>query len=178
MAHKRARGRRVDPKGRSAGGGQHVRLHHWLLASPAYRSLTPAARALLVELMALYHGGNNGSLFLSVREAAKRLGIGKTLASRCFRDLTEKGFIRVVRQGAFNTKSAARRGDATAWLLTEFGLGGDKAGTRDFMRWRPAELDHQESDDGPRTGTRWAHTRTVGVKNCWNRRQVSALEDG
>lgn len=119
----------------------HVRIYHWEKGSAAWCSLSPSARCVLIELKALYNGRNNGELFLSVREAARRIGVGKTLAATCFRDLLDRGFIKVARRGAFNTKAASRRGDATAWLLTEFapadGLG---AGTRDFMRWRaPAD---------------------------------------
>ncbi len=63
----------LDATGRSKGDGAHVRLYRWLLNSPAYRSLWPASRALLVEVMALYNGHNNGELFLSHREAARRV---------------------------------------------------------------------------------------------------------
>jgi hypothetical protein len=75
--------------------------------------LSPPARCLLLELKALYNGRNNGELFLSVREAARRLGIGKTLAAKCFRELCDRGFIKIAKQGAFNVKAESRRGDAT-----------------------------------------------------------------
>ena len=115
-----------------------MRIYHWERESAAWRSLSPAARCVLIELKALYNGRNNGDLFLSVREAARRVGIGKTLAAKCFRDLIDRGFVRIARQGAFNMKAAARRGDATSWLLNEFPPGdGMGAGSRDFMRWQP-----------------------------------------
>ena len=66
MSHKRNRGRRIDATGRSKGGGHHVRLHRWELHHAGFRSLSIGARALLVELKALYIGNNNGALFLSV----------------------------------------------------------------------------------------------------------------
>ena len=117
----------------------HGRFYRWETDSPAYRSLSPPARCLLHELKALYNGRNNGGLFMSVREAARRVGIGKTLAAKCFRELIDRGFIKIARQGAFNVKAASRRGDATAWLLTEYPPGdSDGAGSRDFMRWRPS----------------------------------------
>ena len=55
----------------------YARFYRWELESVAFRWLSVAARALLLELKALYTGSNNGSLFLSVREGARRLGIGK-----------------------------------------------------------------------------------------------------
>lgn len=129
------RGQRVDPTGRSKGDGPHVRFYRWELTSPAFRSLCTHARALLLELKALYNGINNGELFLSVREAARRLSVGKNLAERCFRQLQDRGFIRPNRTGSFNWKGGARRGEATTWILTEFGFAGALP-TKDFMRWR------------------------------------------
>jgi hypothetical protein len=132
---RKARGQRTDATGRSVGDGAHVRLYRWELTSPAFRSLTTHARALLIELKSLHNGTNNGELFLSVREAARRLGVGKNLAARCFKELEERGFIRVSRPAAFNMKSASRRGEATSWRLTEYPVG-DALATKDFMRWR------------------------------------------
>lgn len=129
------------------GGDAHVRLYWWEIESAAYRSLRPAARALLVELKALFNGLNNGELFLSVREAAKRLGCGKNLAAELFEELQDRGFIRPNEVGAFNMKSAARRGKATTWILTEHPFGNATAGTRDFMRWQPRST--MKAIDGP-----------------------------
>jgi len=62
-------------------------------------------------------------LFLSLRAAAGRVGIGKTRAAWCFKEMQEKGFITISKRGVFNMKSISRRGDATAWLQTEFRRG-------------------------------------------------------
>lgn len=120
-------------KARSVGDGKHVRLHRWLLASPAWRHASLVERCLLVELYDLYNGENNGEVFMSVREAARRLGIGKNTAQRGLVALQGKGFIRVRQRGDFNWKSH----QATSWILTEFTCDGQPA-TRDFVRWRPA----------------------------------------
>lgn len=133
-------GRRVNATGRSIGGdAHHARLYQWELRSAAYRSLSMGARALLVELKALHNGHNNGDLFLSVREAARRLGCGKNLAAKLFCELEERGFIRPNEVGAFNMKAASGRGKATSWILTEHPVGNATTGTKDFMRWRPAK---------------------------------------
>ena len=84
MARSRKPGRRVNVTGRSEGGGHHARFYRWEIESHAYRSLSIGARALMIELKALYNGNNNGMLFLSVREAAKRLGCSKNLAAKVF----------------------------------------------------------------------------------------------
>ncbi len=132
----RKAGRRTDATGRSKGESAHVRLYGWELKSVAYRSLSVAARSLLIELKALYNGGNNGDLFLSVREAARRLGVGKNRAGKAFRELRDRGFIRPHHVGAFSLKYESRRGNATSWILTEFALA-SALPTKDFMRWTP-----------------------------------------
>jgi hypothetical protein len=151
-----ARGQRTDATGHSVGSGAHVRLYRWELKSAAYGSLTTHARALLVELKALYNGTNNGELFLSVRRAAERLGIGKNLAARCFKELQDRGFIRVKRPAAFNMKSGARRGEATIWILTEYAVG-DALPTKDFMRWQ-APMNGKRRARKSFDGTRPRHT--------------------
>lgn len=111
--------------------------------SPAYRSLSIGARALMIELKALYTGNNNGMLFLSVREGAKRLNCSKNLSAKLFLELQDRGFIRPKVVGAFNLKLDARRGNATSWIITEFPIGDAKgAGTKDFMRWQPCAKNH------------------------------------
>lgn len=90
------------------------------------------ARCLEMELKALHNGSNNGNFFLSVREAAKRLGIAPNTAARAFNELEEKGFIKPKQKGAFAWKVR----HATSWILTEFEYNGQLA-TKDFMRWQP-----------------------------------------
>lgn len=125
-------GKRMDAKGRSVGDARHVRFYQWLLTSDAYRALDCTARALLVEFYSLYNGMNNGALFLSVREAARRLGVAPNTAQKAIRQLEDKGFIRSKLKGSFDWKG----GHATSWILTEFEYAGQLA-TKDFMRWQP-----------------------------------------
>lgn len=90
------------------------------------------ARCLEMELKALYNGSNNGELFLSVREAAKRLGIAHNTASKAFKELEDTGFIIPKHKGHFKQKIR----HATSWILTEHEYNGQLA-TKDFMRWQP-----------------------------------------
>jgi hypothetical protein len=57
---------------------RHVRLYHWFLKSEAWRSLSPNARALYLEIVERYNGSNNGRIGFSIRDAAEALHIGKT----------------------------------------------------------------------------------------------------
>lgn len=129
--------RRANRTGRSVGEMRHVRLYAWVLSTPAYRSLSPLARALLVELYALYNGSNNGDLFLSVRKAASRLNVGKTTVAPAFKELETRGFIRARQRGAFTWKER----HATSWVLTEYTFAGHLP-TKDFTLWQPgSEID-------------------------------------
>lgn len=113
---------------------QHVRLHHWLLNTPAYRSLNPPARAVLVELMRRYNGFNNGKIGLSVRDAGTACCVSKNTAARAFRELIDRGFVEVTTPSAFTVKCRL----ATEWALTEFP--NDVTGaisSRPFIRWQP-----------------------------------------
>jgi hypothetical protein len=110
----------------------HVRLYGWLLNSPAYLSLSCAARALLVEITRLYNGRNNGQIGLSVRRASQRCNIARGTAQRAFADLQERGFIELVTKGAFSRKSP----HASEWRLTfnTCDVTGELA-SKAFMRW-------------------------------------------
>jgi hypothetical protein len=126
--------RKHNPTGRSIRDGSHVRLYKFLLNSAAWLSLSPAARAVYIELHAIYNGSNNGRLGLSVRRASERCRIAKDTASRAFGELIDRGFIECAKDGAFSLKLRHAR----EWRLTHLKCDvtertGD-AGP--FMKWR------------------------------------------
>lgn len=117
--------------------GRFVRLGYNLLTTNAYRSLSPNARSLLVELTMLYNADNNGSLYLSVRDAAYRLGVADlTAASRAFDDLLELGFIQMTKKAHFFVK-AGEASRARCWRLTWLPGPGRKIATWDFLEREP-----------------------------------------
>jgi hypothetical protein len=128
------RRRKVNATGRSNGEARHVRLYEWMMRGRAFDSLSFGAVRALIELYRLFNGENNGELFMSARELARRLHCGKSLAAELLAELHAKGFIRPKRLGAFNVK----RGPATVWILTEHAHAGHLP-TKDFMRWQPSE---------------------------------------
>lgn len=140
-------------KRRRHGKQEHfVRLFSWVLCTAAYRSLDPVARSLLVELYRLYVGPlthGNGTVFMSVREAALRLNVGKDTASRAFRMLQARGFIRAHRKGSFDFKSVEGGHRATIWILTEHGAFGQPP-TKEFASWKTPADDLPVSSNGPR----------------------------
>lgn len=120
-------------KGRNK-SGRFVQLTHHLLDTPAHRSLDPVARWLYVELKRLYNGHNNGEIGLGVRAAALALHVSKNTAQRAFRDLEDRGFIRLGQPSTFDQKRLSRE-----WLLTEYHDDRDGAAPlRDYLRWKAA----------------------------------------
>jgi hypothetical protein len=135
MARRKNRNR-VNATGRN-NTDRFVRLSYRLLTSNAYRSLSPNARSLLVELGMLYNGDNNGSLYLGVRDAAHRMGVADlTAASRAFDDLKALGFVEMTRDSHFSVK-AAESARARCWRLTWQPGPGRKIATWDFMEREP-----------------------------------------
>ncbi len=143
----------VNKTGRTKGEARHVRHYEWMLACPAYRALSCQARSLLTELYRLYNGENNGALFMSCRRAAELLNVGKNVPTKLFRELVDKGFVAIARDSNFGLKTK----EARSWILTEFGINGERP-LKDFMRWRPdAELQNTvplEGTHSPGNGDR------------------------
>src|SRR3546814_12263449 len=106
---------KADQKGRSP-TSRLTRLDHRLLTTPAYRALSPNARSLLVELAMMENGKNNGSLFLSVRDADHRMGVSdhKT-AGAAFDELQDIGFVDMVADEHFDINA----GEGTRARVTQ-----------------------------------------------------------
>jgi hypothetical protein len=128
-------GRGVDKQGYSKRDDSHVRQYLADMERPSYKTLSVGARALLFELKALYHGRNNGELYLSVREAAERLGTKSTNSVMdWFWELQDRGWVKPRVAVGFNQKSAARARMATCWAIAEYPTPG-AAPTREFVTW-------------------------------------------
>jgi hypothetical protein len=139
-----AKGRRPNATGRG-GGGRFVALPHYMLRSAAWKTLSPNAKALLIDIWERHNGTNNGGISYAVREAGV-IGLSKDQAARAFAELIERQFLQLRCASTFAMKSNAAR----EWELTAEPVGSDpqkqKAPTRDFMRWQPAaaiSLSHQ-----------------------------------
>jgi hypothetical protein len=92
-----------------------------LWQSPRVSALSVAARALMIELLSVFNGSNNGRVFLSVRDATHRLGCSDyNVAINAFRELEATGLISAVTPGYFAIK-AGEVSRATAWHLNWIG---------------------------------------------------------
>jgi hypothetical protein len=135
MAKPRNR-KKSNAKGRSD-TSRFVRLDYRLLESNAYRSLCPNDRALLVELVMLHNGENNGSLYLSVRDAAARMGVVDLVAAtKSLDNLQAMGFIEKTEDAYFKVK-ASEKSRARCWRLTWLVGPGRKAPTSEFLDREP-----------------------------------------
>src|SRR5712672_157029 len=126
--------RKFIPKDRLS---RHVRLMEFMLASEAWQSLDPVARALYVEISRRYRGpnSNNGKIPYSVREAASALNVSRSTANRAFQNLEDRGFIAVGKRSGFSMKGRV----STEWLIAEFPddtQATPSPATMEFMRWK------------------------------------------
>ena len=135
---------------------RHVRLYHVMLNCPAWQSLSPGARSLLIEVWARHNGQNNGEISFSVREAAIKLRVSKDTAAKWFHELVAKGFLKVRRQGSFRWKG----GKATTWEVTAERCD-ERAASKDFMRWKPtAKIQNAvllRGTSGPTERDQWSY---------------------
>ncbi len=128
----------MSPRQRHFGTGpRFVQLWYWELDCPAYRHLSVYGRALLIEFRIKHNGSNNGTIAMSVRDAAKLINCSKDRADQALKELVEKGWIRLTQKGSFGCK----RRLASEWRITNWpvGLGVDTPATKEFMKWRPAD---------------------------------------
>lgn len=127
--------RKHDSTGRSKGKlSKFVPLEHYLLDSPAWRTLDPVARAAYIEVAQAYNGSNNGRIVMSARMLADGLGVSKDTAARKLHTLQEMGFLELVKQAGFNMKTRhCAEYRLTAFRCDVTGVMPSKA----FMRWQP-----------------------------------------
>lgn len=134
-------GRRFNRKKHDATGrsdtSRFVRLDHRMVQSGAFLSLSPNARSLLIVLVFMYNGENNGSLYLSVRDAAYRMGVADlTAAQRAFDELVALRFIEMTEDAHFRVK-AKDKSRARCWRLTWLPGPGRKAPDWSFTECEP-----------------------------------------
>ncbi len=119
-------------KGRSK--DTFMMLEYYIMDSAAYLSLSPNARSLLNMMIKRHNGHNNGEIAFSCREAATLCNFGKNTGSQTFKELQDKGFIRMTQNSGFNVKRRLSR----RWLLT-FKSAYGKPATHDWKKYTPKE---------------------------------------
>ena len=109
-----------------------IMMEHWVYDCEAWQNLKPGPVALYLALKRRFNGSNNGELFLSHRDAAEALNVGRDTVGGYYAELKEKGFIV---QTVGHCLGPSGLGQATKWALTEYPLNGAPA-TKEFMAWK------------------------------------------
>lgn len=111
------RPRKPNQTGRDDKTARFVMLPHRVLESAAYASLSAWAKLLLTELVAIFDGDNNGSIYLSADDATNRLGLAdKKPVLRAFSQLEEVGLIELTKPAHFDVKTG-ETSRARCWRL-------------------------------------------------------------
>lgn len=160
--------RREVRTGRSDGHtSRFARFDHKLLSSNAYRALSPNARSLLIELTMMENGKNNGvALYLSIRDAAARMGVADlSAATRAFAELQELGFIVMTADAHFAVKAGAGS-RARFWRLTWQAVNGRQGPTNDFetAEPKPQSAARRRMERGQRALKRWRKEQSQSQK--------------
>jgi hypothetical protein len=113
-----------------------IPLFRETLASPAYRQLSFAARALLTALRS-HCVKNNGHVYLSLRDAGEELGHkNRNDIANWFRELERYGFIVQTEAASLGVDG---KGKAPHWRITDMPTRKDNnelaSATKDFLRW-------------------------------------------
>ncbi|PCJ74702.1 MAG: hypothetical protein COA53_07855 [Rhodobacteraceae bacterium] len=122
-------GRKTFKRGSSS---KFIQIDHWLYDSPAWQSLKPGPRALYLELKRKFNGHNNGAVFLSQRDAAKALNVGRDTIAAYYSELVLKAFIIQTMGHCLGPQGV---GQATKWALTEYPFN-EVPATKEFMHWK------------------------------------------
>lgn len=115
-------------------GESHVRVYAHEMRTPAWQTLSVDDKALLVELRALFRPSAGNVVFMSYREAMKRLHIGQRRVQKAFAQLIERGWISVDTPGGFNRKTR----HATSYRLENEPTGAPNYTPRKaYLQWKP-----------------------------------------
>ena len=82
--------------------------------SDAWFACRPAARLIWIAVLERFNGSNNGSILLSVREAAEYAGCSPNTAGRMFNELIDAGLLICSQTSSFNSGKRLAR----LWELT------------------------------------------------------------
>ena len=130
-----------------------VPLFKATMKTPAWAVLPHGAKALYVLLMWQYNTHLQNHVFLSTRDAERKLGSSRRYVSLWFQALEHYGFIVMLNPGGPGVDG---QGKAPHYRLTECWYAG-KAPTRDFEAWERSirvEEKGAEKNQGA-WGTKW-----------------------
>jgi hypothetical protein len=123
MSHKRKRNSK----------GPHVQVPKAIMATPAWRAMSPWARLLWIDLRGWLRndGLNNGKVHRACRKAAEAIGANKDTIVRRFVELEHFGFLRKTAEGFLGSDG---HGIAAKYRFTDLAHGTHPP-TRDYEKW-------------------------------------------
>lgn len=113
---------------------RHVRIDAWEMDTPAYRTMSTDAVALLNQFRATIGGEGDNRIFLSIRDMMYRLNCGQRRATAARDELIERGWIVLLERGAFSRKLK----HASVYGRTDVPLPGEKEPRKTYMHWTPS----------------------------------------
>jgi len=121
----------------------------------------------------LYNGRNNGSIFLSVRDAADRLGVTDVnVARNAFDDLQRAGFIIMTQTSSFDLKYSVNN-RARSWRLTykeaqDTETGKFRKVTNEYLNYEPeaGTKDRKRMDSGNKVLKKYRNVQSQNKSQC------------
>lgn len=139
-------------------GKPFIGLPAAVLYSPAYTSLSPPARALLLEILARFNGYNNGEIAISQRELAARLSTSNyRRISQATGELLQHGLIDIAAEAPWKQRHARE------YRLTFISTGRAppyRPATNDYLQIPPVAF--SRADTGSAERRRSADTGSAG----------------
>jgi hypothetical protein len=114
MASQHTRRRRTR-----TGKGFSMLIHEYFTSSE-YAELSPRAVKALIDIYTQFRGSNNGDLTAAWSVMAKRGWTSKDQLSKALRELLERGWLTVTRQGGFEGGKHRPRLYAVTWLGIDY----------------------------------------------------------
>ena len=102
---------------------------------PAWRALSPKAQAFYPWLKMEWKGhkaNNNRKISLSVRQAAKCIGVSNDTAAKAFHELKAKGLIVMTEPSSLGVEG---QGKCPKYEITELEMPGEPSGRCLFSKW-------------------------------------------
>lgn len=137
----RPRTTKANRTGRNEQYEHYTKMLRSTMETPAWRALSTTAQALYPWLKLEWKGtdyNNNGRIQLSIKQAAKKLGVSINTANKAFHHLQAKGFIVVTEMGALGVSGV---GKSPKYELTELGHPNSNsfAPQRLYIQWEPSQ---------------------------------------
>lgn len=139
----------------------HARIYCEWLRLPAWRHLSPHARALLVEMFAGYRPGLNGFLEWPQSAVASLLRCGNVKAAATLVELEKAGWIEVTRAGTFSGNRLPTRYRLTFYPCSATGDPGSMAFLTAFVPPKPVLKRNRKGANGKQAGRRQASKQVL-----------------